>query len=70
MKQFILKSLKFPIAVIFLGFIAYIVITFGISAILAAILPSVDYFQIIEYPGMWLLTFMLGFIGLLIDSNQ
>ena len=69
MKQFILKSIKFPVAVIFLGFIAYIVITFGISAILAAILPSVDYFQIIEYPCMWLLTFMLGFLGLLIDTT-
>jgi len=70
MKQFILKVIKFPVAVVFLGFIAYLLITFGISAILALILPTVEYYEIIETPAVWIFTFMLGFMGVLIDSER
>jgi len=70
MKHFLLKLIKFPIIVVFLVLLSYILITFGISAILAAILPSVEYYEIIETPAVWIFTFMLGFIGAIIDSEK
>ena len=68
MKRVLIKTFEFPVVVIFLQLFCYLLITCSVCAILAGILPSLTYAEVIENPGMWLSTFTLGYLGLKLEN--
>ena len=65
----LLKLFDFPIIVILIIIIGYLLVTCAISGILAGILPSAGYSDVIECPIMWIFTFIAGFFGLKMEGE-
>ena len=64
------KLIDFPVIVVLIIIISYLLVTCTISAILAGILPSASYTDVIECPWMWIFMFIAGIIGLIMDCER